>query len=83
MGRNIANTELFEQLLKLERAKTDITPISSVIAQHLQNTSEFLLGEIGTYMPNYTLHNIDHVVIPKMPVRIKRLYSKRKSEKNQ
>lgn len=62
MGRNIANTELFEQLLKLERAKTDITPISSVIAQHLQNTSEFLLGEIGTYMPNYTLHNIDHVV---------------------
>lgn len=62
MGRNITDTELFGQLLRLEESKTYITPISSVIAQHLQKTSELLLGEIGTYMSNYTLHNIDHVV---------------------
>ena len=62
MGKNIADTELFKQLLSLEQSKTGTTPISSVIAQHLQKTSELLLGEIGTYMPNYTLHNIDHVV---------------------
>lgn len=62
MARNITDTKLFKQLVELETTKTGTTPISSVIEQHLQKISELLLGEIGTYMPNYTLHNIDHVV---------------------
>ena len=62
MARNITDTKLFKQLVELETTKTSTTPISSVIEQHLQKISELLLGEIGTYMPNYTLHNIDHVV---------------------
>ena len=62
MGRNITDTTLYKNLSEMELADHGISPLSSSIAQHLQKVTEILLGEVGTYMPDYTLHNIDHVV---------------------
>jgi len=62
MGRNITDTTLYKKLSEMELADHGISPLSSSIAQHLQKVTEILLGEVGTYMPDYTLHNIDHVV---------------------
>lgn len=62
MSKNITDTTLYQSLLEKEIAHDGTSPLSSSIAQHLQKITEMLLGEIGTYMPDYTLHNINHVV---------------------
>lgn len=62
MARTITDTELFKELLNIE-LKNDITcPLSSIIKHNLQSITELMLAEIVAYMPEYTLHNINHVV---------------------
>jgi len=62
MSRTITDTVLYKKLLHKETMGNDISPLSSSIAQHLQKVTETLLGEVCTYMSDYTLHNMDHVV---------------------
>lgn len=62
MSRSITDTALYHKLLEMETTDHSISPISSSIALHLQRITELLLGEVGTYMPDYTLHNADHIV---------------------
>lgn len=62
MSRSITETTVYKKLLEQETSTYGISPLSATIAQHLQKITEILLGEVGAYMPEYTLHNIDHVV---------------------
>lgn len=60
MVDKISDTELYKQLFALE-TETDHLQTSN-ISQHLQHVTENLLSEIGATMPDYTLHNLRHVL---------------------
>lgn len=59
MSKQITETALYKKLLAIEGVPA---PLSAIISEHLQKVAELLLGEIGAFMPDYTLHNITHAV---------------------
>lgn len=56
----ISETALYRSLCSFESEEDHLQ--SSTISTHLQEVTENLLGEIGTFMPDYTLHNMRHVI---------------------
>lgn len=56
----ISETALYKSLCSCEPEDNHLQ--SSTISTHLQNVTENLLGEIGAFMPDYTLHNMCHVI---------------------
>ena len=58
--KRISETALYKSLCNCEPGEDHLQ--SATISTHLQNVTENLLGEIGAFMPDYTLHNMCHVI---------------------
>jgi len=58
----LEKSTLFKRLKKLEKKEfdSDSSPISSKITEELLKQARDILSRISQYLPDYTLHNIEH-----------------------